>query len=307
MATVIVQLSDLHIPADGLLFETIDTVGRLASALESLVGSGREIAALLVSGDVADRGQVGSYLRAVPLLQDAAARLEAKLICIPGNHDDVSTFERWTGEPADCVVWLDELRVIGLDSTALDGHHGELTDAQLDQLADELQHTAPDGTILALHHPPVASPAGALGDLQLRDPERLAAVIRGSDVRLVLCGHDHHVSSSMFAGIPVWIAPSMAYTVDALGAEDRLRGTSHGGMTIIEIHDDTVITTQIPVPDPTAGYVIDEALGPMLAAYDHRCGTPSDPYQRSRVSSELGRLLQTRTRPSGGGSSGSMW
>ena len=270
MPTVIVQLSDLHIPADGLLFETIDTVGRLASALESLVESGRDIAALLVSGDLADRGEAGSYLRAVPLLQDAAARLEARLIWIPGNHDDVSTFERCTGAPADCVVRLGAVRVIGLDSTAADGHHGELTDAQLDRLAHELRHTPPDGTILALHHPPIASPAGALHDLQLRDPDRLAAVIRGSDIRAILCGHDHHVSSSMFAGIPVWIAPSMAYTVDALGAEDRLRGTSDGGITIIEIHDDTVITTAVPVPDPTASYVLDEALGPMLAAYGGR-------------------------------------
>ncbi|MHB8693634.1 MAG: metallophosphoesterase [Solirubrobacteraceae bacterium] len=275
MTTVIVQLSDLHIPAEGRLFDTIDTEGRLAGALESLIASSWDVAALLISGDVADRGEAASYQRAAPLLEDAAARLAAELIYIPGNHDDVCCFEREllhrypTGRPADCVTWIGELRVIGLDSTAVDGHHGALSDAQLDRLADELEQPAQDGTILALHHPPVPSPLRILDDLQLRDPHRLAAVIRGSDVRVILCGHDHHVSAALFSGVPVWVAPSMAYTIDLLGGDDRLRGTAHGGITIVEIHRDTVVTTQMPVPDPTAGYVIDEALGTMLAAYNN--------------------------------------
>lgn len=35
--------------------------------------------------------------------------------------------------------------------------------------------------------------------------------------------------------------------------------------------------------------------------------SPKEPVHRSSVSSELGRVLQTSTLPSGGGSSGSMW
>jgi 3',5'-cyclic AMP phosphodiesterase CpdA len=277
MTTVIVQLSDLHIPAEGCLFDTIDTEGRLASVLDSLVASSLDVAALLVSGDVADRGEPASYQRAAPLLEDAAARLAAELICIPGNHDDRGCFERHLlhrdsiGGPTDCVSWIGGLRVIGLDSTAVDGHHGALSEAQLDRLADELAQPAQDGTILALHHPPVPSPLGILDDLQLHDPGRLAAVIAGSDVRLILCGHDHHVSTALLAGAPVWIAPSMAYTIDVLGAAGRVRGTAHGGMTIVEIHRDTVVATHVPVPDPTAEVVIDAELSTLLAAYNHRC------------------------------------
>ena len=273
MTAVIVQLSDLHIPAEGRLFDAIDTEARLASTLESLASSSFDVSALLVTGDVADRGDAASYQRAAPLLEDAAARLSAELICIPGNHDDLSSFERHllrrraVGSTTDCVVWIGDLRVIALDSTAADGHHGVLTDAQLVRLADELRMPAGDGTILALHHPPVPSPLAALQDLQLRDPDALDAVIRESDVRVILCGHDHHAASATFAGVPVWIAPSLAYTIDVLGAPDRIQGTAHGAITIVEIHSDTVLTTQVPVPDTTAGYVVDEALGTMLDAY----------------------------------------
>jgi 3',5'-cyclic AMP phosphodiesterase CpdA len=267
MATLIVQLSDLHMPAGGLLFDAIDVERRLARCLDAVIASEREVAALLVTGDVADGGDPASYLRAVPILESAAARLGAKLIRIPGNHDDIDAFERYFGAPAECVVWLDGVRVVGLDSTAAGGHHGELSVAQLDRLAAELMRPAPSGTILALHHPPVPSPVGCVQGLQLRDPDALAEVIRGSDIRVILCGHDHHTSGAQFAGVPVWIAPSMAYTMDVLGADDRIQGTAHGAITLIEIHQDTVVITQMPVPDPAAGYVIDRPLDAMLGAY----------------------------------------
>ncbi|WP_246271743.1 hypothetical protein [Amycolatopsis acididurans] len=47
------------------------------------------------------------------------------------------------------------LRIIALDSSVPGHGHGELSGGQLDWLARELATPAPDGTILAPHHPPL--------------------------------------------------------------------------------------------------------------------------------------------------------
>jgi 3',5'-cyclic AMP phosphodiesterase CpdA len=95
-----------------------------------------------------------------------------------------------------------------MDSSVPGEVHGELADAQLEALADELDEPATDGTVLVVHHPPIWSTAPMSELVALREPGRLAAVIRGSDVRLVLSGHTHRVSAGALAGVPVWVSPS---------------------------------------------------------------------------------------------------
>ncbi|MBW0092225.1 hypothetical protein I4I73_24725 [Pseudonocardia sp. KRD-184] len=55
--------------------------------------------------------------------------------------------------------------------------------------AAELAEPAPDGTVLALHHPPLPTVNRVSRLLELRGREALAPVLAGSDVRIVLPGH----------------------------------------------------------------------------------------------------------------------
>ena len=102
-----------------------------------------------------------------------------------GNHDDVALLRaHLLGRdaepgPLDEVVRIGALRVVGLDSSVPGEDHGELDDAQLEALADELAEPAPDGTVLAVHHPPIWSTTPMSELVALRDPQRLAEVIRG--------------------------------------------------------------------------------------------------------------------------------
>ncbi len=150
-------------------------------------------------------------------------------------------------------------------------HHGEITDDQLDWLADVLSSPAPHGTILALHHPPIPTPLlEAMGILELQDQPRLAEVLRGSDVRGILAGHLHYSTHSTFAGIPVSVASATCYTLD-LSAEDRLlSGVDFGqSVNVVHVYEEQLVHSIIPVGDtpeitgqPAAAWAQIEAMTP---------------------------------------------
>lgn len=72
--------------------------------------------------------------------------------------------------------FLNGLRVIALDTSVPGFHHGELGADRLEWLAGEPATPAPDGTILALHHPPVPSVLDLAVLVELRRQSELAAV-----------------------------------------------------------------------------------------------------------------------------------
>lgn len=150
--------------------------------------------------------------------------------------------------PLDEVVRIGGLRLIGLDSSVPRADHGELDDSQLEGLAKELAEPAPGGTVLVVHHPPIWSTTPTSELVALSHPERLAAVIRGTDVRLVLSGHTHRVSAGTLAGVPVWVSPSTSSHADVLAGNGGFRGHAGGGFTRIDVLDDgEVVATFVPL------------------------------------------------------------
>ena len=138
-----------------------------------------------------------------------------------GNHDDRAAFRAGLlGGPATTrtgrrVYDVNGLRIIALDSTVPGHHYGDVSESQLDWLADELGDAAhPHGTILAMHHPPIPSVLDLAVSVELRDQAGLAEVLEGSDVRSIIAGHLHYSSTATFAGIPVSVASATCYTQD---------------------------------------------------------------------------------------------
>ena len=247
----LVQLSDPHVPAQGLLYDRVDAVARVEQALALMAATG-PVDVLVLAGDAADGGDAEAYRRLRPVLEAGLGALGADLLVVPGNHDDARRLRTEllglppADGPQDTVLRRGGLRVVGLDSTVAGAHHGELTDDQLRRLATELADPAPDGTVLVVHHPPIWSTTPLSELVALREPDRLAAAIRGTDVRLVLSGHTHRVSAGTLAGVPVWIGPSTASASDVL-APDAFRGHPGGGFTRIDVLDDDVVTTYVPL------------------------------------------------------------
>jgi Icc protein len=248
----LLQISDVHISAGGQRWPRIDQLANLERLLALVQVSGLRPEALVLTGDLADDGDGSSYRMLKERLQPFADDVGAKIVWLPGNHDDRRAFRRHLLEvapaegPIDQVAWLGGLRIVALDTTVPGEEHGELSDDQLAWLAGELAAPAPEGTIVALHHPPVASPIVSMAAIALAEPERLGRVVEGTDVSLIVAGHNHHASAGMLGSVPVWAAPASAYQSDVL-SDAKFRRLAGCAFTRIDVVDGHPLASLVPV------------------------------------------------------------
>ena len=271
---VIAHLSDTHLLENGRpLYGAVDTDRTLNRALVQLERSGARPEAIVVTGDLTDLGEPDAYERLKALVDPVAERIGAQLIWVMGNHDERSPFasillgEQTDGRPQDRVYDVNGLRVIALDSSVPGYHHGDLTDDQLAWLADVLRTPAPDGTLIALHHPPLPTPIELMAILELQHQDGLAEVLRGTDVRAILAGHLHYSMFGTFAGIPVSVAAATCYTLDASAGPQELAGVDGGqAFNLVNLYADTVVHSVVPVGEPPrvsgfSGVILDQLAG----------------------------------------------
>jgi 3',5'-cyclic-AMP phosphodiesterase len=251
---LLVQISDIHLTASGSLRPGVRPRDNLVRALRLLDTTGIRPDVFLLTGDLADAGESACYDDLAGLLAEAASPSGASVIYLPGNHDERGAFHRQllggSGDgPVNQTHWRDGLRIIALDSTIPGESHGALDDQTLDYLRTEIATAAPDGTVLALHHPPIPSPIQPMARIALRDPERLRDAIAGSDVRIVLCGHNHHEALGTLGPVPVWVCPAIAYRADVTSTQTFQRVPDIALSRIDLAHDGPTVTV-ITVPGP---------------------------------------------------------
>lgn len=257
----LIQLTDTHLRAGNEpMHGQVDTLANLEAALDAIAASGDPVHGLLLTGDLTNEGAPEAYRT----LRSTVERLGVPVVYAMGNHDERVAFRsELLGEPGDApydaVHWFGGVRVIVLDSTTPGRHEGNLTASQVDWLRAELSTSAPHGTVLVLHHPPLPSPVPTVHLLRMRDSDALAAALAGTDVRLVVTGHAHLTGCGSLAGIPVWVSPALAYRVDTLPPRDRLVGVAGGGFSRIDLIDGVFVATAV-------------SLGPHTAVYDRDRG-----------------------------------
>jgi 3',5'-cyclic AMP phosphodiesterase CpdA len=228
-AFLLAQISDLHLgepPKDGARPE--ECLRTVVAAIERLPNRPD---AILVSGDLAEHGTPEQYR----LAADEIGRLGVPFHALPGNHDDRATMRAAFAipgagaAPIDYAVDLGPLRLVVIDSTIPGEDRGNFEPEQLAWLDAELAATPEQPTIVAMHHPPLATAIADWDGVNLPTEERraLAEVIgRHPQVRAIVGGHLHRVATSALAGRPVLAAPStflqarpdfVAETVDLYG------------------------------------------------------------------------------------------
>jgi 3',5'-cyclic AMP phosphodiesterase CpdA len=252
---VLLHISDTHlVGGDGPLYGDVDADGRLGELLGQLNHSGVRPDAIVFTGDLADKGEPAAYRKLRDLVEPFAADLGAELIWVMGNHDDRAELRRLLLDevpsmaPLDHVRTVDGLRIITLDTSVPGHHHGEIRASQLDWLAGELATPAPDGTILALHHPPIPSVLDMAVTVELRDQAPLGRVLKGSDVRAILAGHLHYSTNATFVGIPVSVASATCYTQDLTVAVGGTRGRDGAqACNLVHVYPETVVHSVIPL------------------------------------------------------------
>ncbi|HEV7949993.1 MAG TPA: metallophosphoesterase [Glaciihabitans sp.] len=204
----VLHLSDVHATTGELLYGQVDTLARLDQVASYALSAGITPEAILVTGDLIQRGHEGAYPAVNAALERLGARLGAPVLTVLGNHDVPASATCLTGHGAGHtrVVHIGPVRFLLLDTSS-----GYLDQAGLDLLTTELAEPYGIGSVVALHHAPIPSPLPTLSKTGLKNPEALAAAIVGGDVRTMLAGHYHHPMTGTFSGVPVHVGPSLAY------------------------------------------------------------------------------------------------
>lgn len=240
----IVQLSDTHVErTDAPNRNGVNATDSLRLMLAELRHL-RDVDAIVVTGDIADAGDVEAYTAVRELVGEFARPLQAPVFYTTGNHDEREAFGKVLGsghaEP-EAVLETDAAeraavsavggyRFVTLDSLVPGKVYGRIGTAQRDWLREVLRTPAEHGTVLAFHHPPISLGLSVTQPVfGLLDAEELAAAIRGSDVRVVLTGHYHLQLFGMLGPVPVWVTPGVVNRIDLTtphGTERAVRGAS---------------------------------------------------------------------------------
>lgn len=270
---VLAHLSDPHLLADGTrLHGRIDTESQLRAALRRIESTEQPIDAIVLSGDLTDTADPAAYRVLRDLVEPVAARLEAAVVWTGGNHDErrplaQALFGLDTETPQDRSVTVRGLRIITLD-TALPGYHdGGLDEGQLDWLTRELAESAPHGTILVMHHPPIVYRSPWMQLLDFRQPQRLRDVLARSDVRAILSGHLHVTTFGTLGITPVFVAGGVSYVDDIGVPRDQLMAIDGPqSWNLIEVHADQVVGTVVPVTEHETWPALSDQVAAYMAA-----------------------------------------
>jgi 3',5'-cyclic AMP phosphodiesterase CpdA len=248
--TLLAQISDLHVGGNE---NGVDPVPRLEAVVEAIRSLPNEVDAVLVSGDLTDDGAEEGYVLARDLLE----HLEAPLYVLPGNHDDRGRIRQAFGlpgagdEPVNYSVEVGELRLIVFDSNVPGQDSGRYDPEQLRWLDSELQAQPRRPTLLAMHHPPLATgiPEWDAINLEPGQRELLAEVVaRHPQLRGIVGGHLHRIAASTLAGCPVVSVPSTYLQVRPNFHRDEIEWVDPPGFAIHALRDGELVSQVESVP-----------------------------------------------------------
>jgi 3',5'-cyclic-AMP phosphodiesterase len=248
---LLVQLSDPHIGAD---WGGGDPVAMLEAAVAAVRAVEPNPDAVLVSGDLADHGTDAEYEQVRQLL----APLGTPLYVLAGNHDDRSALRRHFGVPgtgSEFVQYATELgplRLVVLDSIRPGEEPGELDADRLAWLAATLAAAPNAPTLLALHHPPLATgiPGYDKAGLPAAERHALADIVEAHpQVRRIVAGHAHRIMSAELGGRSVLAVPA-TYVQGRLefGVEEVEISTEPAGFAVHTFVDGELVSHVQPVP-----------------------------------------------------------
>jgi Icc protein len=219
---LLAQLTDPHI---GATWGPGDPVGGLRAVIASILRLRPGVDAVLISGDLADHASDSEYEQLAALVAD----LEVPVYVLAGNHDDRDALRRHfdlTGElgtPLQYAVDLGSMRLIALDTTRPGHDGGELNQERLAWLDAELAAVPDKPTLLAMHHPPLATGIPAFDEIGLpvADQRALGEVVQRHPQALrLIAGHVHRTIVGALAGRPVLsLASTFAQARLSIGAE----------------------------------------------------------------------------------------
>lgn len=219
MAATVLQITDVHMRADGGELYGVDPAQRLEAVLAACARELERVDLVLLTGDQSDDGGEES----TRMVADRFAGLGAPVVAVPGNHDDPAVVRAVFGAPGP--VEIGGWRVLCLDTTIPGEIRGSVDVRAAERLIDS---AGEQPTLLALHHPPV-SPSVHEWFVLEHAPALLASLAERPHVRAVLSGHVHQAFAWRCGPLRLLGGPSTLASLGFAGPEPATAGA--GGPT----------------------------------------------------------------------------
>ena len=241
----VLQLTDTHLcPEHGGTLLGMDTDHSLQAVIDLAKRERDGVDVVLGTGDLSDSGAAGAYQR----LCDYFNQFDCASYWLPGNHD---YRERMDAAAQDGQL-ASELRagnwqILLLDSQIPGEVGGELGRAELDRLAQALQHAKEQGlhTLVCLHHHPVEIGCRWLDEQIVADAGEFFAVLgRYDSVRAVLWGHVHQEIDRLHGDVRLLASPSTCVQF-AAGSDNFRADDQPPGYRWLDLHPDGRVETGV--------------------------------------------------------------
>ena len=219
--TLLIQLTDTHIlPPGEELYGSIDTALHLKKTVEEINRILPRPDAVLITGDLVDRGDETSYRHFIDLISP----LEMPTYVVPGNHDDPVTMSRLfadttcfpvTDSTFQYVIKDFPINILALNTQSDGTELPELGQERINWLKQQLDQSDKPA-LIALHHPPMKTGIELIdmgGEEWFQD---LKTLLAGYDqVKLLICGHCHTDLCGRIGNVPVYMAPATSHQLIA--------------------------------------------------------------------------------------------
>ncbi len=217
---LLAQLTDLHVMPKGLFaYGRVDTAQMLRNAVTQLNRLVPRPDAVVITGDLADKGEPTAYAH----LREILAGLAIPHYVIPGNHDRMDNFRAAFGDHAylptsgefiQYVIDDFPLRIVAAHSVMAGRTDGAFCAERLDWLDRTLAEKPGVPTLVMMHHPPFATGLTHFDVVGMPDTAGLERVIaKHRQVERLLCGHVHRAIQTRFGGTIASACPSTAHQV----------------------------------------------------------------------------------------------
>ena len=211
----VVQFTDTHVSAPGVLHFGRDSSRYLADAVAAVNALDPKPAYVIVTGDLVDYGVDAEYV----VFGSVMETLAVPYYVIPGNHDQrdtmrallpPQTYGYTTGPRSRFVVDAGPVRLIALDTKR--GRHwpgAELTRDDLAWLDATLAAEPTRPTVVAVHQPPFSSGLPYLDAFGFRRARSLRKILaKHANVGRVIAGHIHHIVRATWEHATMLTGPS---------------------------------------------------------------------------------------------------
>jgi Icc protein len=255
--TIFVHLTDLHISdptvKDNHLYS--DTSKTLVAILADVKKVTPQPSFIVVSGDLTNRGDVGSYQELKRIMGEAD--LGIPVLYALGNHDKRDGFYKaMTGQtdslsvPYDHAAVIDGVHIIAMDSSHPFKIGGSFEASQFEWLGAELGNHPELPKLLVMHHAPAldTNPDLEWESLAIADTERLRALLGGRNVIGILSGHIHFDRISNWYGIPVIVGIGQHAATDVLYLHEGLRMLSGASFAVGTLRPSGLTMSFVPQP-----------------------------------------------------------